>query len=239
MLPLTKAIGGPGSTGFLALGCVVGLLIIYVWPRRRALGRWWLFGLYSSYLVLGVPAIANRLAAPLAFSTVQAGSVDTLMVFGGDNAVGRVQETVRVWRRQAPEEVIVSGEEWFIDRIVEAGVPRARIRWDQASATTREQVAYLRTYAATHPRLRIAVICSRLHARRVEALLRSAALAVSVIPAPVDREPSTSGIGALIPTYAGLRVSRDALYERFALAYYERHGWIAAPDGRRQADGTR
>ena len=209
------------------MGCVVGLLVIYVWPRRRGLGRWWLFGLYSSYLVLSVPAIANQIAAPLAFSARPADAIDTLLVFGGDNSVGRIQEAVKAWRRYAPGQVIVSGEVWFLDRIVEAGVPRARIRWDEVSATTKEQVEYLERYAAAHPLARIAVICSRLHARRVDALLRSAALDIVVIPAPVDREPSRSGIGVLIPTYAGLRVSRDALYERLALAYYERHGWIA------------
>ena len=229
MLTLAKTIGGPGSIGFLAIGCVVGLLMIYVWPRRRALGRWWLFGWYSSYIVLGVPALAHQIAAPLAFSARPVAAIDTLIVFGGDNSVGRVQETVSAWRRHAPGELIVSGEEWFVDRIVAAGVPRARIDWDQVSATTKEQVDYLEEYAAVHPRARIGVICSRLQARRVDALLRASTLDITVMPAPVDREPPRSGFSVLIPTYAGLRVSRDALYERLALAYYERNGWIAAP----------
>ena len=95
-----------------------------VWPRRRAAGRWWLFGLYSSYLVLGIPALAHRVAAPLAFQPqATIGKVDALIVFGGDNSVGRVRETLRLWRTHAPAVVIVSGEPWFVERLTEAGIP--------------------------------------------------------------------------------------------------------------------
>ena len=231
MLTLAKAIGGPGSIGFLALNCIVGLAIIYVWPRRRALGRWYLFGLYTSYILLGIPALAHSIAAPLGYSSPPiVEPLDAVIVFGGDNSVGRLNEAVRVWKRHSPKRMIVSGEDWFRDRIIESGLPPSGLVWDQVSTTTRDQVEYVRRYATSRPGARIVVICSRLHALRVDALLRAAALDVQVVPAPVDLEPARAGVRVWIPTYAGLRVTRDALYERLALAYYERQGWIALPE---------
>jgi uncharacterized SAM-binding protein YcdF (DUF218 family) len=231
VLTVLKQIGGPGAIGFLAVGCAVGLFIIHVWPRRRALGRWWLFGLYASYLVLGLPIVAHSIASP--FATVRPSPtldgterVDVLMVFGGDNSVGRVSETLRAWQAFAPSVVIVSGEDWFLERLSQAGVPSNRIIHDTESGTTREQVAYVERYLAKHPDTRMAIVASRLQVPRIDALLRVARVRATVLPSPADRELPERGVRVFVPTYAALRITRDAFYERVALAYYRRQGWI-------------
>jgi len=49
---------------------------------------------------------------------------------------------------------------------------------------------------------------------------------VVVVPSPVDAEPTNSGAKRWLPSLAGLRLSRDGLYERIAVAYYRRNGWM-------------
>ena len=235
LIEVLKEIGGPGSIGFLAAGCAVGLMFIYVWPRRRALGRAWLFGLYVSYIVLGLPLVAHRVAEPFngirPLRTLDSlRPLDVLMVFGGDNSVARVRETVRVWNEVSPSVVIVSGEDWFIERLVDAGVPSDRITQDRSSGTTREQVRYVQRYLEDHRDSRMAVIASRLQVPRVKGLLDAAELDVALVPSAADREPTDRGVGLYVPTYAALRITRDALYERVALAYYRRQGWIVDRD---------
>src|SRR4051812_31523044 len=95
-LGIAKIIGGPGSLGFLAVACVVGFLLLYVWPKRTAVGRAWLFATFLIYVILGFPFVAHSIADCLP----PAGSVDPstgrtvqeLIVLGGDNEDGRVLE---------------------------------------------------------------------------------------------------------------------------------------------------
>ena len=77
-----------------------------------------------------------------------------------------------------------------------------------------------------HSSLRAAVIVSRLQAARTRGLADRLGLDVLVIPAPVDSEPPSAGARRWLPSYAGLLMSRDALYEMVALAHYRRNGWI-------------
>jgi hypothetical protein len=70
------------------------------------------------------------------------------------------------------------------------------------------------------------VVASRLQAPRVWALARAMGLGILVMPSPVDDEPAASGLRAFVPSYLALRVSRDAIYEHVALAYYRWQGWI-------------
>jgi hypothetical protein len=60
----------------------------------------------------------------------------------------------------------------------------------------------------------------------VAGLVRRADLPTVLIASPVDTEPATSGWWLFVPSYYALRVSRDAIYEHAALAYYARKGWI-------------
>jgi hypothetical protein len=61
---------------------------------------------------------------------------------------------------------------------------------------------------------------------RVAALAQTAGLELDLLASPVDQEPPTEGVWRLVPTYLALRVSRDAIYEHAALAYYRWRGWI-------------
>ena len=223
---LLKPIGGPGSLSLLSLGCAIGLVLIYGWPRNRRIGRLWLFALYSSYLVMGLPILAHhvaaRLVAPNAGHQPITTPLDTLAILDGDNPVGRVREGQRLWMAARPATVIVSNEKWFVDRLLASGIPRQRMILDRTSTTTREQIDYLRGYAAQHPEAHLAVVASRLQMPPILALARRAGLKATFYSSQVDREPATDGLLVFVPTYAGLRVTRDALYERAAITYYGR-----------------
>jgi uncharacterized SAM-binding protein YcdF (DUF218 family) len=231
-LSIFKAIGGPGSIGFLAVSSAIALLLGRLGPRARRAGRVGLVCLFAVYLFLGLPVVATGFAdrvssyRPVSDITTLTGT-DVLVVLDGDNALGRIQEAVRMYRGLTPRHVIVSGRQWFVDEIVEAGVPADRIVADHGPRTTREQVESLpRLLAGRDPR-RIVVVASRLQVPRVAALARSAGVTVDLAPSPIDVEPPTAGIWRFVPTYTALRVSRDAIYERWALAYYRYRGWIA------------
>jgi hypothetical protein len=77
------------------------------------------------------------------------------------------------------------------------------------------------------PHAHTAVIASRLQAARVDALIRTARLPVTLLSSPVDEEPPVSGAARFVPSYIALRMSRDAIYEHAALVYYRWRGWIA------------
>jgi hypothetical protein len=59
-------------------------------------------------------------------------------------------------------------------------------------------------------------------------MARAMGLDIQTVPSPIDDEPPRTGIKRVVPSYIGLRVSRDALYEHMAIAYYTRKGWIAS-----------
>jgi uncharacterized SAM-binding protein YcdF (DUF218 family) len=234
MLELLKMVGGPGSIGFLACSAAIGLAVTRLGPRWRRIGRGWLLFVFSTYLVLGLPWVAATIEHELPgvepASTASAlPKLDALVVLGGDNAVGRVQETARVYASASPAVVVVSGEEWLVDRVRSLGIPAARLVVDSRSANTREQIAEVRRQrlALQWSDDRVALIASRLQMPRVARLVKRSGLKVILVPSPIDREPPTSAPWSFVPTYVALRVSRDALYEHAALAYYRRRGWIA------------
>ena len=55
-------------------------------------------------------------------------------------------------------------------------------------------------------------------------LFRSTSL--EFLPSPVDVEPNGEGIDGWTPKYVALRMSRDAIYEHAAMAYYRWKGVI-------------
>jgi hypothetical protein len=145
----------------------------------------------------------------------------------GDNRRGRVSEAVKAYRELTPATVVVSGEDWLVDHLQDAGIPPSHIRQDKQSATTRQQMDMV---TALRSQRSVAIIASRLQMPRVAALARQKRIALLLRASPVDIEPPTSGFRALLPSYAGLRVSRDAFYERVALCYYQSRGWIRASE---------
>jgi uncharacterized SAM-binding protein YcdF (DUF218 family) len=221
LIAIGKATGGPGSIGFFLLCAVVGMLVRRMGPRWRRLTSLGFVLLVGSYLVLSLPIVANSLAdsvtsyRPLeSLSSLQ--GVDTLVVLDGDNRRGRVREARRVFDGIKPERVIVSGSTWLLDALIEAGIPEERVTHETQSATTLEQLQMLRTDGLGTS----ALVASRLQMPRIAMLAKTVGILPELVPASIDIEPPTSGMRRFIPAYIALRVSRDALYELMALAYY-------------------
>jgi hypothetical protein len=228
---LLKATGGPGSIPFLVLAILLGLFAIYVWPRRRRLGMLWIAGISAVYLILGLPVVSSAISGRLPAidrTHDRTAPFQTLIILDGDNRRGRAHLAEEIIASNRPDVVWVLGGEWIIEPLREAGVPEEVFRFDATAPNTLEQMQQVGRISAKAPG-RTGVIVSRLQAPRVAALVDARALPVTVVAAPVDAEPPTSGILRFIPRYIALRVSRDALYEHAALWWYGRKGWIRTP----------
>ena len=229
---MVKAALTPGSLAFLALCLAIALLLKFVFPKRRRVTRGWLAAVTVLYLLMSLPlvatAIVDGLPAVPQFDVAAAPALEALVVFDGDNRVGRVEETMRIHRAAPGVRIIVLGEGWIPPELATRGVPDGAIVTISRLATTRDQVSWLKTFAAGRPPDRIAVVASRIQMARVVELFRASQLDVTPAPAPIDAEPQRGGVWAVVPTYIALRASRDALYEHAALAYYRWRGWIAS-----------
>ncbi len=229
MLSLLKMIGSPGSISFLLLCLIGGVLVLWLWPNRRRFGRAWLALVAVAYLFMALPAVATAIAGRLSATATPpaaVGHLDTLAVLDGDNRRGRVRVAQQILSVDAPKEVWVLGGPWIVEALAAAGVPKERLFHDPRTPTTRDQLARVQRLIAERPTGRVGVIVSRLQAPRVARLAAAQLMPLVLIVSPVDDEPPTSGVRAFIPRYIALRVSRDALYEHAALAYYRWRQWI-------------
>jgi uncharacterized SAM-binding protein YcdF (DUF218 family) len=230
VLSVLKFVAVPGSLSFLTVCLAFGLGLVYVWPRRGRLGRLFLFTVITAYLLLALPVVANGITGHLprfeSVSPQSAGPLDALVVFDGDNRRGRVRAALDAYASTLPRTVFVLGERWLVDPLVEGGVPKERITWDAGTPTTRDQIAWVSRFMARSPAGRVAVIASRLQMPRVVRLIEAARLRAVLIASPIDTEPPVVGWRVFLPSYTALRVSRDAIYENVALAYYQWRGWL-------------
>jgi uncharacterized SAM-binding protein YcdF (DUF218 family) len=232
LLSLAKLIDAPGSIQFFIICIIVGFVLLFIWPRNRRLGRAWLFFISASYVLLGLPIVANAIVGQLPRFELDEipddRPLDALIVFDGDNRRGRVAEAARVFAVHAPRHVWVLGgdEEWLLDELPLVGIPPSRLRHDTSTLTTRDQIAWVRRFLSERPGSQIALVASRLQMPRVAALAASAGIDVPFLPSPIDDEPPVTGAKVLVPMYIALRISRDALYEHAAIVYYRRQGWI-------------
>lgn len=230
MTTVLKTIGPPGSIPFIIFCVLIGIVLAYVWPRSRRLSRAWLGLVFVAHTILALPVVANTIAGglpPVAMSDPAAlRNLDTLFVLDGDNRRGRVRSAAQA-ASASPAAVIVilGGDDWLPDALAEAGVPPTRTSHDHQPADTRQQMAAVQRMAAQTPG-RTALVASRLQMPRVAGLVRNAGLSCALVASPIDTEPATSGWRRFVPSYYALRVSRDAIYEHAALAYYARKGWI-------------
>jgi uncharacterized SAM-binding protein YcdF (DUF218 family) len=232
VLSIAKLIGAPGSIPFFLVAVGAGLLLM-LRARWRRPARFWLVGVAVTYVFLGMPVVANTIAAGLpAFPSNNPAAwrgIDTLIVLDGDNRRGRVRQAREVYEVAKPAEVWVFGDAWMLDPLLQSGVPYDRIKFGGDTANTRDQMARVKAFVDRHRRA--AVIASRLQMPRIAALALSLDLMVPLIESPIDDEPPTTGIAQFVPSYVGLRTSRDALYELAAIRYYAWRGWIALPAG--------
>jgi len=228
-LAVLKAIDAPGSLLFLALCIALGLALTYLWPRNRRLGMGWLLAVGAAYLVLALPCVANVIAPPPASRAEDADAwsrLDTLIVLDGDNRDGRVRQAVKVFSATSPRTVWLVGNLWMLDPLQKAGIPWARLKPDEDAPTTLDQLTHVGDLVAHGESGRTALIASRLQMPRVAALVATRHVSVVLIASPADSEPATTGVWQFVPTYGALSVSRDALYEHAALAYYRWQGWV-------------
>ena len=226
---LLKAIGGPGSMRFLFLGA--GLALFFTAFRRtRHAARWMLSGLLLVYFVLSLPAVARFVAGPAArtraLPAAEYGRLDDLFVIDGDNYVSRAAVAAVVARAASPRIVWVVGGGELRDAMLAHGLDKDLWRWGGGAArTTRDQMLWIQESMASTRSRRAAVIASRVHLPRIVEVARWLQLDVVAIPSPLDSEPPDSGLRAWLPSFSGLRLSRDGLYERVAVAYYRWKGW--------------
>ena len=194
------------------------------------MSRAWLGLVFVAHAILALPVVANTIAGglpPVAMSDPAAlRNLDTLFVLDGDNRRGRVRSAAQA-ASASPAAVIVilGGDDWLPVALAEAGVPPTRISHDHQPADTRQQMVAVQRMAAQTPG-HTALVASRLQMPRVAGLVRNAGLSCALVASPIDTEPATSGWRLFVPSYYALRVSRDAIYEHAALAYYAREGWI-------------
>ena len=228
-MEIVKQIGPPGSIGFLLFCLFITVLLIYIWPRSRRLAKHWLLWVSGVYVVLGLPVVANAItdALPRVETTGNpAKPAQVLMIIDGDNRRGRLDESLRFLKGHPGIPFWVLGEEWLIEELGRAGYPRRTYGQEQTSRNTREQLDWIRRFAAEQGHPRVALLASRVQMPRVAALAQAAGLDALLVISPLDVEPARSGWKQFVPAYAALRASRDALYEHAALAYYRWKRWI-------------
>ena len=224
-----KSIGAPGSGSFLLLCLVAGLIATFLWPRNRTLGRVLILAVASGYLVLSLPPVASGIADRLPSTPISGirRTIDALVVLDGDNRQGRIREAGIVFRVVSPHVVWVLGDAGLVALLEDAGIPSARLTIESETSTTREQMTRVGQLLGTGQLGRTAVLASRVQMPRVARLARALRLDVELIPSPTDDRIPVAGAWRFVPVYAALCLSRDALYEHAALAYYRRRGWIA------------
>jgi uncharacterized SAM-binding protein YcdF (DUF218 family) len=187
----------------------------------------WLAAVVGLYLALSVPVVAHTIAARLPpLPSSEPSSIDTVVVLDGDNGQARIDAAVNAFKTFSPRSIIVIGDPWISRTIAYEGVPRRQVVLDSNPPNTRSQIARLQQLVTSRDLGRAALIASRVQMPRVHALMQRANLSLVLIPSPMDREPAVSGLMRYVPTYAGLCLSRDALYEFLAVVYYRREGWI-------------
>jgi len=240
ILRAIKSIGGPGSVGFFLFSAGIGLALMI--PRRtRRWGRLLVVLVTVCYLVLSIPAASHSLAALAGSADYQAasitGALDNLFVLEGDNNTARAILAAKVAAETRPKKVWALGGKMLRDALIAAGYPASLLpdvegrpgdspAWNGSARTTREQMLLVGRLMQETSNKRAAVIVSRLQATRTRGLADRLGLDVVVIPTPVDNEPPASGARRWLPSFSALVLSRDALYEVLALAYYRRNGWI-------------
>jgi len=235
-----KFIGTPGSPLFTALAVGAALFIGFVWPRRPRFALAAMSGLATLYLAMALPVVASWTSDALwpyrPCAPVPRGNV--LILISGDNPAGRLMATLAAFRQWSFSPVVVVGGAWWADQLVEAGIPRARILNYTGARTTREQMDWVAKYMSVH-RESAVLVASRVQMPRIASLAAAAGLQLALDPSPADVEPARSGTSRWVPTLGAMKLTRDAVYEHAALAYYASRGWIAraaSPPSRSDSD---
>lgn len=228
LLSIPKTIGGPGSLGLLLAVAGVAAVVGWRWPtqRRRAAAGVGLVVL--SYVVLALPVVAHGIMNALPPITppdpAAVRRTQSLVVFDGDNLLGRARSARRVLRQSAPREVQLLGADYLLGDLRVALGPATTLHYDGSTWNTSAQVEQVRHIARRWPPMTTAVVASRVQMPRVARLFEAVQTSVLLIPSPLDREPASAGAAAFVPSLAALAASREAIYEHAALIYYRWRG---------------
>lgn len=227
-MAILKAIGSPGSLGFLITVVAVSLFAGYVWPRRRRLGHFTLLLVLAGYLVLAWPpavrVLLGTLPAPPATRPGEVAPPDVLIVFDGDNRAGRARLADAMYAASPPPKRLqVLGSSLILEHM--SSDLLSRYQYAQA-ATTREQMLWVQQFVEVHPDARVAIIVSRVQAPRVLRLAARTNLSIPILASALDGELAGETWQGFTPSLVALAASRDALYERLALWYYALRRWI-------------
>ena len=226
LIELTKLSGGPGSVRLLVLLLAAGLTILVTVPRRRRAALIGLASVTLAYLVMATPAVADLTvralpeSEPIADSDIQ--GIQTLFFFDGDNRFGRVREFERINRLARPERIYMLGRLSVYKDLRLMGIPSRQIEHDETLDNTSDQIRRTVDALAAHEPGRAAILVSCLQAPRVRLLAGRAGLNLPVLAAPLDEDLPQKGVARFVPSLAALAVTRDAIYEVAALAYYTR-----------------
>ena len=226
LIELTKLSGGPGSLRLLLLLLAAGFTILVALPRRRRAAITGLASVTLAYLVMATPAAADLTmrilpeSAPVEDSDIQ--DIQTLFFFDGDNRFGRVREFERIYRVARLERIYMLGRLSVYKDLRLMGIPSRQIEHDETPDNTSDQIRRTVAALAAGESGRAAILASCLQAPRVRLLAGQAGLNLPVLAAPLDEDLPKAGIGRFVPSFAALAVTRDALYEVAALAYYRR-----------------
>jgi hypothetical protein len=223
LIAVVKLIGGPGSIGFLVLLIAAALIWGFVWPKRRRDGYVALALIAVLYALLSLPLVATAIASRLSAQPVpdvEIREIEILFVFGGDNELGRIREAQRICRLAQPRAIWLLDAAYMRDDLRMVGVPLSQIHIDSSTWNTQSQIDRVAEVLRESPGARAAILASRLQAPRIALLTTYAGLEIPIAPSPLDREMASGGVRSLMPSYAALLTSRDAIYENVALAYY-------------------
>jgi len=181
--------------------------------------------------------VADRLVSPLLLPDTD-GRADVMVVMGAgvigecgtnENGVRRVLLAFRLWRDgRAPVVIFTGGRapdasgctvgEAMARLAGELGIPRARIRIENAARSTRESAEKIAPLLRRLGATRVLVVTDRLHMPRSAGVVAQLGFAVERASVPIY-EGHRDNVSMLA---AGIR-------ETAALWYYGRRGWLADP----------
>jgi uncharacterized SAM-binding protein YcdF (DUF218 family) len=248
----------PGSMGFLLLGVVIGVLLLFS-ERLAIWGRRWLTLVVIIYLVLAMPFVSTWLQhadASRVVDRADAQGARTVVVLG--NGIVTYTDGIRMVpspsRRTAynvlegarlfalldrptlivsggivnPESQLQSEADLMAEYLVRLGVPRDHLRIEASSRNTYEQSE--RVLALVGRGMPIIVVTTPIHMTRTLELFRSRGLRPIPSASAIDYMPEGSRFDLLVPNASSLRASELAIYEYLATANGRARGWIASAD---------
>lgn len=113
-------------------------------------------------------------------------------------------------------------------RLIDAGVPAARILIEIDSLTTRDQALNLPDTLRARRIHSFVLVTSAVHMPRAAAALQ--AVGMDPIPSSAVDPFVSANRWSVMPSRAALRLSRMAIYEYGAVAYYWSRGWFTPSD---------